>query len=89
MLFVDDGSTDEGQSLVRMSGYPLITSAAGRARQMNTGARATTGEILIFLHADVRLPPDSEGALQLAMRAQPPRTQVDIDPSPANRSTES
>jgi rSAM/selenodomain-associated transferase 2 len=68
VLFVDGGSTDEGPSLVRMSGYSLITSAAGRARQMNTGARATSGEVLIFLHADVRLPPDSLLVLRIAMR---------------------
>lgn len=68
VLFVDGGSTDEGPSLVRMSGYPLITSTVGRARQMNAGARATSGDILVFLHADVRLPPHSMAALQAAMR---------------------
>jgi glycosyltransferase involved in cell wall biosynthesis len=68
VLFVDGGSTDEGPSLVRLSGYPLITSAAGRARQMNIGARATNGDILIFLHADVRVPPESLLALRIAMR---------------------
>jgi rSAM/selenodomain-associated transferase 2 len=66
--FVDGGSTDEGPSLIRLSGYPLITSATGRARQMNSGAEATSGEVLIFLHADVRLPPESLVALRIAMR---------------------
>jgi rSAM/selenodomain-associated transferase 2 len=68
VLFVDGGSIDEGPSMVRLSGYPLITSAAGRARQMNIGAGATSGDVLIFLHADVRLPPDSLFALRIAMR---------------------
>lgn len=34
----------------------FLTSPPGRARQMNAGARATTGEALLFLHADTRLP---------------------------------
>lgn len=68
VLFVDGGSTDGGQSLIRMSGYPFITSAPGRARQMNTGARSTHGDTLIFLHADVRIPPDSLLALRTALR---------------------
>lgn len=33
-----------------------VTSAQGRARQMNAGAHIATGKFLIFLHADTRLP---------------------------------
>lgn len=40
----------------------IISSAKGRARQMNTGADHASGDILIFLHADTYLP---EHALQL------------------------
>ncbi len=40
----------------------IITSAQGRARQMNAGASRANGDILIFLHADTYLP---EHALQL------------------------
>jgi rSAM/selenodomain-associated transferase 2 len=40
----------------------IITSAKGRARQMNIGASHANGDILIFLHADTYLP---EHALQL------------------------
>lgn len=40
----------------------IISSAKGRARQMNTGADHALGDILIFLHADTYLP---EHALQL------------------------
>ncbi len=36
-----------------------ITSAKGRALQMNAGATVARGEILIFLHADTRLPPSA------------------------------
>ena len=40
----------------------IISSATGRARQMNIGASHASGDILIFLHADTYLP---EHALQL------------------------
>lgn len=40
----------------------IISSAKGRARQMNTGAHHASGDILLFLHADTYLP---EHALQL------------------------
>jgi glycosyltransferase involved in cell wall biosynthesis len=35
----------------------LLTGAAGRARQMNRGADAASGDLLLFLHADTLLPP--------------------------------
>lgn len=42
-----------------------LTSPPGRGRQMNAGAARARGRVLLFLHADVRLPPD---ALALARR---------------------
>ncbi|MGE4297888.1 MAG: TIGR04283 family arsenosugar biosynthesis glycosyltransferase [Desulfovibrionaceae bacterium] len=42
----------EGQDVVRVAAPP------GRARQMNAGAAHASGDILLFLHADTRLPPD-------------------------------
>ena len=46
----------------------LIESAAGRSRQMNTGAAAASGETLWFLHADSRLPPDAVEAMRQALQ---------------------
>ena len=37
-------------------GLRLLTAPKGRASQMNAGARTATGEWLLFLHADTRLP---------------------------------
>ena len=34
----------------------VIASARGRAAQMNAGAAAARGDVLLFLHADTRLP---------------------------------
>ena len=52
-----DGSPD-GESIgtVTRGEVTLLTAPAGRARQMNAGADAATGDFLLFLHADTRLP---------------------------------
>lgn len=68
VLVVDGGSRDGSPTLVSEAGYPLLTSASGRARQMNAGARAAVGDVLLFLHADARLPPDGVEAVRAAMR---------------------
>lgn len=41
------------------SGARLLRAPRGRAAQMNAGARAAAAEVLLFLHADTRLPPDA------------------------------
>ena len=48
-------------------GVGLVSSDRGRARQMNAGAAAATGEILLFLHADTRLPPAAVEAVRRAL----------------------
>lgn len=56
VIVVDGGSSDDSvQTAARMNAI-VVHSERGRARQMNTGAAATTGDVLVFLHADTRLP---------------------------------
>lgn len=55
-LFVDGGSDDGGPEQLLAAGLRVITAPRGRARQMNAGAAASRGELLLFLHADSRLP---------------------------------
>ena len=57
-LVVDGGSEDRTCDAVeRWPGVRLIRAdVAGRAAQMNLGARSATGDVLLFLHADCRLP---------------------------------
>ena len=43
-----------------------IEAPRGRARQMNAGAAIATGDWLLFLHADTRLPPNWRGAIAAA-----------------------
>ena len=62
IIVVDGGSIDNTRILAAPLADKVITSALGRAKQMNNGARQATGDVLIFLHADTRLP---ENALQL------------------------
>ena len=54
-VFVDGGSTDGSTQLLGDAGVHWIATAPGRARQMNAGARACHGDVLIFLHADTLL----------------------------------
>jgi rSAM/selenodomain-associated transferase 2 len=56
ILVVDGGSDDQTRDLCASLNVKLIRSARGRARQMNEGARLASGDILLFLHADTRLP---------------------------------
>jgi len=54
VIVVDGGSTDRTAELAAPKAH-LIRSEPGRAAQMNAGAKIASGEILLFLHADVRL----------------------------------
>jgi rSAM/selenodomain-associated transferase 2 len=65
-IVVDGGSTDDTGVRARSLADRLLITKAGRARQMNAGADAAKGEILLFLHADTRLP---GGAPEAVIRA--------------------
>jgi rSAM/selenodomain-associated transferase 2 len=59
LIVSDGGSKDNTCDITNRLGHRLITSSAGRALQMNAGADGATGNILLFLHADSRLEPES------------------------------
>ena len=54
-IVVDGGSSDGTAEKAKSWGATVLSAARGRARQMNAGARAAKGEILLFLHADTIL----------------------------------
>jgi rSAM/selenodomain-associated transferase 2 len=67
VVIVDGGSRDGSVEIARRApGIRLVSSERGRARQMNAGAAAATGEALLFLHADTRLP---DGAAEAVLGA--------------------
>lgn len=72
VIVVDGDSEDGTASYLRAQGIEVITSAAGRAVQMNAGARHATGTVLLFLHADTELPVDALEAVRNALHASRP-----------------
>lgn len=56
IIVVDGGSTDGTPELARPWADHVLAAPRGRARQMNAGAAAAQGRVLLFLHADTRLP---------------------------------
>jgi len=56
IILVDGGSDDGTVELAAQSADVILESIRGRAHQMNRGAERASGDILVFLHADTRLP---------------------------------
>jgi len=65
LIVVDGGSTDRTTAMIEgcmpECGYPVrfLSAEQGRGAQMNAGAAEAGGEVLLFLHVDCRIPPDS------------------------------
>lgn len=55
VIVADGGSQDDTAAIASAWGAKVLSVPKGRAKQMNLGAAAATGEILLFLHADTRL----------------------------------
>ncbi len=58
LIVADGGSTDRTVGLAERAGARVVAAPPGRARQQNAGAALAQADILLFLHADTRLPPD-------------------------------
>ncbi|MFZ1642645.1 MAG: TIGR04283 family arsenosugar biosynthesis glycosyltransferase [Candidatus Contendobacter sp.] len=72
LMVVDGGSNDRTVALAEPLADRVITGPRGRAAQMNAGARQAHGDILWFLHADSRLPPNAVTHIRAAL-ARPDR----------------
>jgi rSAM/selenodomain-associated transferase 2 len=80
LIVIDGGSTDETPALVEsyrhrtqssaFSPIQWVTAPPGRAQQMNEGAKASRGEILLFLHADTQLPSDAKTIIETTLADQ-------------------
>jgi rSAM/selenodomain-associated transferase 2 len=60
VILVDGGSSDGTAEVAAGLCDRVVNASRGRALQMNAGARAATGDMLLFLHADTRLPAGAE-----------------------------
>ena len=70
VIVVDGGSTDDTRALASPLADCLVTAPRGRARQMNAGAAHARADVLLFLHADTRLPDGADRFIEDAMTAE-------------------
>lgn len=60
VVVADGGSSDGTVAVAAPLADLVLVAPRGRAAQMNAGAAAATGDTLLFLHADTRLPEDAD-----------------------------
>jgi len=84
VIVADGGSRDATVELAGRLADRVVASARGRAVQMNTGAAAASGAVLLFLHADTRLPRGFDRAVRAALadpRVVGGRFDISLQPS--------
>lgn len=67
VIVADAGSDDGTMERAQAAGARVVEAKKGRGPQLNAGARAATGEVLLFVHADTELPPQARGAIDRAL----------------------
>jgi rSAM/selenodomain-associated transferase 2 len=67
IIVVDGGSDDGTPEIAQRAGCRVVSSARGRALQLNAGADAADGSLLLFLHADTQLPTGFDTAVRSAL----------------------
>jgi hypothetical protein len=86
-IVVDDGSTDDSAQIAQAAGAIVVSAPdqRGPACARNLGARSARGEILLFVDADVMLPPDALARVAARFSEDPARDAVigsyDQDPA--------
>jgi len=60
VIVVDGGSADDTLALAKSLADRTIAAPRGRASQMNAGGATAKGDVLLFLHADTRLPENAD-----------------------------
>jgi len=70
VIVSDGGSKDATRELAARVADKVIVAPRGRATQMNAGAGEATGDALVFLHADTRLPPGADELIFQALEKQ-------------------
>jgi rSAM/selenodomain-associated transferase 2 len=67
VIVVDGGSTDATCDLAEPLSDRVLVAPRGRAAQMNAGAALASGDVLVFLHADTRLPAQADRLIAAAL----------------------
>ena len=67
LVVVDGGSTDATWAQARTMADQVRLAPRGRAAQMNAGAKDCHADVLLFLHADTRLPDDADRLIAKAI----------------------
>lgn len=67
LIVVDGGSTDATRQRAAEYVDQLVSAMRGRAAQLDAGARQASGDAVLFLHADTRLPADADAAIERAL----------------------
>jgi rSAM/selenodomain-associated transferase 2 len=68
LIVVDGGSEDDTMARAAPLADLVLAAPRGRASQMNAAATHARGEILLFLHADTRLPEDADRLIAEGLR---------------------
>ena len=71
VIVVDGGSRDGSRAIAAAHADRTVAAPRGRAAQLNAGAALARGEVLLFLHADTRLPPGALDAVAGAVAGRP------------------
>lgn len=70
LVVVDGGSRDDTLAIARAHADMVLSAPRGRAAQMNVGAAACEGDVLLFLHADTMLPDNADALVLRATAAR-------------------
>lgn len=69
LVVADGGSSDETWAVACRHADRVLLAPRGRGSQMNAGAAGSTADVLLFLHADTRLPADADQVIRAAVEA--------------------
>lgn len=70
VIVVDGGSDDGTAELAAPLADKVLHNAPGRSGQMNAGAAAASGDVLLFLHVDTQLPARADERVQRALASK-------------------
>ena len=68
VIVADGGSADATRDIAASLGARVVLAGRGRGTQLRSGAGVATAPVLLFLHADVRLPPAARAELLLFLQ---------------------